>query len=213
MMDIFPIRDLGPFGTNCYILADEDNSAILIDAPYSAEIIDKELKRRGLALKKILLTHGHCDHIEALNGLCTNYGCEVMIHPSDRDMLYDAGASEASYFGMPFEPFKFGVSEVTDGGVISLGRISLEVLHTPGHTPGSVCYISKEAVFTGDTLFEGSIGRTDLGNGDYDQLMHSINCLIKKCGKMRAFPGHGMPTDTETERLYNPYLRDLEDFS
>ncbi len=206
------LRDLGDFGTNCYILGD-NGEAVLIDAPYSAEIIIKELERIGLTLKKILLTHGHCDHIEALNGLKEKYDCEVYIHPADKDMLYDPKASMASYFGTPFESFKYGVCEIKDGDIITQGGLRLEVLFTPGHTLGSVSYITPDEVFTGDTLFEGTVGRTDLGDGDYAQLIRSISRLIKKCGRMRVFPGHGMPTDTEAERLYNPYLRDLEDFS
>ena len=206
-MTLHPLYGLGDFGTNCYILASSDGLAALIDAPYSAAAISKKLDSEGLRLKKIFLTHGHCDHIEALGGLCEKYGCEVFISPGDAKMLADGRLCLSEYFGTPFKPF-YGAKELSDGETLSLGDISLKVMFTPGHSAGSVCYIARDFIFTGDTLFEGSVGRTDLG-GDMNVLLSSVKKLMDLGRNYTVYPGHGAPSDLETEFKFNPWLGPL----
>lgn len=200
---IIPIHDLGDFGTNCYIAA-KDGSAVLIDAPYSAGIIADRLEKEGLELKTVLLTHGHCDHIEALNGLYEKYGCKVYIHPADAGMLKDPVLCLADFFGTPFKPF-YGALPLPEGSVEGF-----EIVKTPGHSPGSVCYCMGDVIFTGDTLFEGSIGRTDLG-GDYRTLMKSIEKLYGLGKNFRILPGHGGESDLDAELRFNPWLDEIRE--
>ena len=207
-MTVHPIQNLGDFGTNCYIVETPAKTAMLIDAPYSAEPIIGELERRGLALGMILLTHGHCDHIEALGGLTEKYGCEVYISPADAPMLKSPSASLAEYFGVPFTPFE-GAKLLADGQKITLDGVTLRVLFTPGHSAGSVSYLSEKTVFTGDTLFCGSVGRTDLG-GSYGEMMRSIKKLCAACPFCDIYPGHGPASDIDSELRFNPYLAGLE---
>ena len=202
------LRDLGDFGADCYILSGDGKNALLIDAPCSPEKIIGEIEKAGLALKSVYLTHGHCDHIEALGGLYEKYGCEVYIHEKDLPMLTDERLSLAAYFGTPFEPFRgakplYGNENISDCG------LDFKVLHTPGHSPGSVCYIFGDRIFSGDTIFENSVGRTDLG-GNYDELMSSVETLIKSCDiSAPVFPGHGCPTNLKDEYDYSPWLEEI----
>ncbi len=207
-MNIHKLLSLGDFGTNCYILENSEGNALLIDAPYSAGIISARIDSLGLRLKKILLTHGHCDHIEALNGLYKKYGCEVYISEEDAPMLTDGALCKAEYFGTHFEPF-FGAKTLSDGEEISLGDITLKVIATPGHTRGSVSFLAEECIFTGDTLFEGSVGRTDLGGGDFDLLIQSIGRLMGLGRNYTVYPGHGGASDLESELKFNPFLERL----
>ena len=206
-MIIHSLTDLGDFGTDCYIIETSEKNAVLIDAPFCAELISAELHRLGLTLKLILLTHGHCDHTEALPGLLSEYGCELRIAPADEPMLRDSGASLASYFGRPFTPVA-GALPLVDGECISVDDAAVGVIFTPGHSAGSVCYVCGGTVFSGDTLFRGTVGRTDLG-GDFSELLRSVEKLSRLHGTFAVLPGHGEPTDLGDELLYNPYLEPL----
>lgn len=208
-MKLHTIYGLGAFGTNCYIIETDRKNAMIIDAPYSADIIAREIDSLGLSLKKILLTHGHCDHIEALLGLVEKYGCEVYISEQDAEMLTSRRLCLAEYFGSEFMPFR-GAKMLKDGDTISLDGEELTVLSTPGHSNGSVCYIHKDAVFTGDTLFQGSIGRYDFPNGDFETEIASIAKLYNAVGRDCAiYPGHGDASSLSEELEFNPYLEML----
>ena len=207
-MKLHTLFGLGDFGTNCYIIETENKNAVIIDAPYSAETISLGIERSGLSLKKILLTHGHCDHIEALNGLVKKYGCEVYISEQDEKMLRSSVYCLADYFGTPFEPFG-SANTLKDGDEISLDDLSIKVLHTPGHSPGSLCYIAEGCIFTGDTLFEGTVGRTDTLGGDWGILMRSLEKLYRLDRNYVIYPGHGLASDLDAELRYNPYLEHI----
>lgn len=206
-MNFYRIGELGSFGTNCYVIESSQKNAILIDAPYNPQEIIDVLERRGLSLKMILLTHGHCDHIEALGGLCEKYGCEVYISAEDKPMLRDAALCMAEYFATPFEPFD-GAKTIADGQELSLDDITVKVIATPGHSAGSVCFCAENVIFTGDTLFNYSIGRTDLG-GSYSMLLQSIKKLYADGKDYEIYPGHGDPSSLFAELYSNPYLQDL----
>ena len=208
-MRLHRILGLGDFGTNCYIIETEHKDAVIIDAPYSADIISREIDRLGLSLKMILLTHGHCDHIEAIGGLVEKYGCEVYIAEQDAAMLQSRRLCLAEYFNSDFAPFN-GAKTLTDGDTVSLDGETLTVISTPGHSNGSVCYIHKDAIFTGDTLFQDSVGRTDFPDGDFAMEISSIAKLYSAVDKNYViYPGHGEASDLESELKYNPYLEML----
>ena len=207
-MIVHKLSSLGAFGTNCYIVETENKSAVLIDAPCQPNRILHKINDLGLTLKAILLTHGHCDHIEALNGIVLATACKVYIHEGDADMLTDRMLSLAGYFGTPFTSFN-GALTLSHGDTVTVDEVQFITISTPGHTAGSVCYITGDVMFSGDTLFYHSIGRTDFPNGSYKTLMNSISSL-KNFGKnFTVHPGHERSTDLYFEFKTNPFLLDI----
>ncbi|MBQ8623166.1 MAG: MBL fold metallo-hydrolase [Oscillospiraceae bacterium] len=204
-MTIHKLSSLGAFGTNCYIVETDNKSAILIDAPCQPKHILSAVNNLGLTLKVILLTHGHCDHIEALNDLVNATGCKVYIHKADIGMLNDKMLSLAGYFGTPFTKFE-GALTLTNGDTVTVDEAEFKVISTPGHTAGSVCYVIDDVIFSGDTLFYNSIGRTDFPGGDYKTIISSI-ALLKNLGRNYiVHPGHERSTDLYFELETNPFL-------
>lgn len=207
-MDIIKLRPLSMCDTNSYIVASAAHNAALIDAPADAEYILEQLALRGLTLKKILLTHGHFDHVGAVADLAEETGCEVYIH--ERDITKLNGENEDELFGFfrlrGLRPYG-GAKPVGDGDVIKLDELEFDVVHTPGHTSGSVCYILDDVMFSGDTLFARSVGRTDMPDGDEAALMRSMKTIRELGGNLRVLPGHMNETTLDKERSCNPYLR------
>jgi hydroxyacylglutathione hydrolase len=187
---------VAPIGTNCYILVDEStNAAAVVDPGGSDEAVIRQLE--GLDVKCILLTHGHFDHTGAVAALRRALpGVTVYLHPADQALL---GAGDMPAVGE--------TSPCQEGDVIALGGLEIHVLHTPGHTPGSVCYQVGDVLFTGDTLFQGSMGRTDLTGGSYDQIMASLKRLGNLPGNCQVLPGHMDTSTLDAERKGNYYLR------
>ena len=186
----------GAFQVNSYLLNRTGRSdALLIDAGDDADLLIGSIERAGIRLTDILLTHGHFDHTMALHRLVEATGARVHIHPCDAAMLRDSTA--ACYVSMavsgPFEPVEDYVPfEIAERAELELCGILLTILHTPGHTPGSVSFaVGEEIVFTGDTLFVGGVGRTDLPGGDMVELRHSLMTLLALPPQMIAYPGHG----------------------
>lgn len=207
-MTVHKLSSLGAFGTNCYIVETENKNAILIDAPCQPKRILSAVEGLGLTVKAILLTHGHCDHIEAVNNIVLQTSCKVYIHEADAKMLTDRMLSLAGYFGTPFSSFE-GADTLTDGDTIRFDDVTFKVISTPGHTAGSVCYVSDDIIFSGDTLFYNSIGRTDFPGGDYKTILSSI-AKLKTLGKNYiVHPGHDRSTDLYSEFETNPFLNDL----
>ena len=203
-----------PLGTNCVVSwASGSSTCTVIDPGMSSEDGVEQLsllmKEHGLVPDAILLTHGHFDHVWGVQRFLARYKVPIYMHPSDKEILAD-GATV--FRGMQsFSQLKHGFPtlDLTDGERISTGGIQWQVLHTPGHTPGSVCFYSPEnsLLLSGDTLFAGSIGRTDLLGGDYDTLMRSIReRLLCLPGETDVIPGHGQPTSIAREGMYNPFL-------
>ena len=203
-----PIYNMGLFGTNCYILETFKSNCILIDAPCQGHKILDKIAELGLTLKLIILTHGHIDHINAAKYLQENTGCQVLISELDAPMLTDSRLSLADRFHViqnsidKFETF-------TDGDIITLEHYDVEVIATPGHTPGSVCLKVDDTLFSGDTLFNGSVGRCDFGSGSFEELLKSVEKLRDKNIDFTVYPGHGEPTTFYDEIKTNPFLGDL----
>ena len=187
---------LGDYQTNCYILHQEGNrDCVVIDPGYEPEIILSYLSEKGLTLQAILLTHGHFDHVGAVRELAAQTDCRVYINPKDLSMPPMLTAGPLYY-----------TNTYGEGDLLDIAGISFRVLETPGHTPGSVCLITENNIFSGDTLFCGSCGRTDLPGGDYRAMKESLKRLASIREDYSVYPGHGSNTTLAWEQKTNPYL-------
>lgn len=211
-MKIITVPPQGIFAVNCYLVVSEAGNAALIDAPEGAERILAAAAKIGVKIKKILLTHGHCDHIESLAELASATGAEVYIHELDAGKLTDSYTNLSEFFSgyldKPAEPYRGAVC-LSDGDTVKLDELTFTVLHTPGHTSGSVCYIVGDVMFSGDTLFKNSIGRTDMPDGDQITLFESLKRLEGFRGEhedYRLLSGHGSETTLMREKNNNPFL-------
>ena len=197
---------LGELASNCYILEAPEKTAIVIDPGAEAEVIIAELESRGLTLSKILLTHGHFDHTGAAAELKARYNAPVYISAADEELLDDKVKSVAYVLPeFPFRPVKADV-RIREGDVITQGSMEISVIETPGHTAGSVCFIIDDCMFTGDTLFHGTVGRTDHFSGDTGAELQSVKRLAALDKNYRLYCGHGSDTDLDTERKTNPFI-------
>lgn len=200
-----------PFQECTVLLWDETGSGVVADPGCSNEAEMKELQKylllKKIKLSAIWLTHAHPDHIYGVSGLLECFDVPVLMHPLE-DL--DTAASLAERFGLPAPGSDFETVDIREGDTVRFGNTQFTVIETPGHTPGGVCFYDKadNLMLTGDTLFAGSIGRTDLQGGDYDHLIVSImNKLMGLPGETEIIPGHGEPSDIGWERTHNPFLQ------
>lgn len=200
--------EVGPIMANCYILGcDRTKKAAVIDPGDEADRILMTLSELKLTVEYLINTHGHFDHVGANARLKKATGAKLMIHQDDAPMLKDL-TSAAATFGLRAENSPAPDGYLADGDEISFGDISLTVIHTPGHSKGGVSLYTKGVLFSGDTLFAGSIGRTDLPGGNYDTLIHSIKTRLLCLDKNTiVYPGHGPETSILQEERMNPFLR------
>ncbi len=222
---------VGPFQCNCSILAcEKTREAIIIDPGDEADRILEIIRRDGLKPKYLLHTHAHLDHVGATEEVASQAHGEVCLHREDQ-FLYDNMAMQTALFNLPSFSVPPVKNYLEDKDVLKFGEHKIEVLHTPGHTPGSVTFYIPPVgaglvsalpanhlkldgqtqdlplLFTGDTLFMGSIGRTDLWGGDFGQILHSIkNKLLPFNDETQVYPGHGPETTIGAERQHNPFL-------
>jgi glyoxylase-like metal-dependent hydrolase (beta-lactamase superfamily II) len=200
--------ELAPFGSNCYIIsADSAKEGIIIDPGAQGDSILEKVEALGLTIKHIVLTHAHFDHIGALKEVKQATGAEVAVHTNDARILQSRspmGFMVRMSLQAPPPPDRL----LKGGDKITTGGLSLLVLHTPGHSPGSICLLGEGVVFTGDTLFNFGIGRTDMG-GSFDDIMNSIHTkLLVLPDSTVVYPGHGPQTTIGIERNWNPFLHD-----
>ncbi len=203
---------VGPLQTNCYLVTCPDTLAsVIIDPGWSGKELSEMVVDNGYDLKALLLTHAHFDHTAGAAALQRLTGVPVLAHPDSRPLLRD-NHHHASLWGFRIEPAPELGGELAGGQRIQVGRLALEVLHTPGHAPGHVCFYERasKTLFDGDVLFQGGIGRYDLPGGDYSLLVRSIQeQLLTLPDDTAVYPGHGPPTTIGDERRWNPYLRGL----
>lgn len=201
------VMEVGPLAENAYIVGHmASGKAVVIDPGDEADEILRQLGERGWTLDKILLTHGHLDHVGAVAPLKEATGASVHIHPEDVELMQSA-TRRGAMFGLTIpEPPPPDVL-VREGDAVSLGDVAFRVLHTPGHTPGHVTYVCGDLAFVGDLIFEGSIGRTDLPGGSLDELLRAVREKIFTLpGKTVLFPGHGPATTVGDEKRGNPFF-------
>ena len=201
------ILTVGELATNCYILGDEETKqGMVIDPGGDFEIIEAHLKKLKLSVKYIILTHGHVDHIGALSQLKKATKAEILIHSEDSAMLYDPNQNLSIFSGDKIIAIKAD-KLLEEGDIIQCGGIKLEVLHTPGHTPGGISLLTDKVIFTGDALFCGSVGRTDFPGSSYQELIDSIKeKILSKDDDFIIYPGHGPSSTIGEERKNNPFL-------
>lgn len=199
----------GMFQENCYLVACPATSeAILIDPGEDAGVFLRRLDDDGLTLKAVWLTHGHLDHVEGVQRVVAETGVEVCLHPGDREM-YDRVREQAAMFGLQTDvvlppPGR----ELAHGDELVVGECRFAVRHVPGHSPGGVSFVGDGVVFSGDALFAGSIGRSDLPGGDMETLLSSIReQLLSLPDETVVYSGHGPETTIGAERAGNPFLR------
>lgn len=194
---------VGQIGTNCYLLEDSQRMrCAIIDPGDQSDDIAREMEQAGFTPEMILITHGHFDHVLAVPGLLKRYpGLPVYVH--EKEVNWGGKGDQYMLLGEVE-----GIHTVQDGDVIPFGEAEIQVLHTPGHSPGSVTLQVEDVLFSGDTLFAGSCGRTDLPGGSYDQMMASLKRLGELEGDYKVLPGHNAPSTLDREREYNSFVRE-----
>ncbi len=193
----FDILTLGDYSVNCYLVWDEQSMrCAIVDPGYRPDVISAKLDALGLSPAMILLTHAHFDHVGAVGVLREKYRIPVYVHEAELELpahLTDGPIPCTSFY--------------RDGDSVSLDGLTFRVLHTPGHTPGSVCLICDGSIFSGDTLFAGVCGRTDMEGGNMFQMIGSLRKLRALDGDFAVYPGHGPATTLSYERKNNLYMR------
>lgn len=199
---------VGPIEENCYVLKDEETGeGIIIDAGDNGQEILAYVRDNGIDIKLLVNTHGHWDHIGAVDVLRDALGVQLAIHREDATML-TASEEEMAVYSVFVGKKKPAEILLEDGDVINFGKSSLKVIHTPGHTKGGICLYGGGCLFSGDTLFASSVGRTDLPGGDYHEILHSVNvALAQVADETKVYPGHGPASRMGRERRCNPYLQ------
>ena len=188
---------LGVYQANCYIIYEENSkSCCVLDPGGEAKKVLEFMELRGLSLDAVLLTHGHFDHVGAVKELHEATGCKVYLCTEDCTMPPKWTAGELFY-----------TDSYVEGDELNLAGLNIKVLHTPGHTPGSVCLMADGAIFSGDTLFAGSYGRTDLPGGDWLTILKSLKRLASFETNYWVYPGHGQASTLTMEKKHNPYLK------
>ena len=196
MCNILTIQG-GSLYTNCYMVwGDDADTCVLIDPGFQAEQILEQVRLRGKQVEAVLLTHGHFDHLGGVKGIAAETGCKIYLHEADLSL-----PSQLTLGTIPY------TDSYEEGDTLLLAGVTFQVLHTPGHTPGSVCLICEDCLFAGDTLFACSCGRTDLPGGDYRAMGKSLARLATLEEDYKVLSGHGEDSRLSLEKRLNPYLQ------
>lgn len=200
---------LGPLDNNTYLLVDDaTRQAAVMDAGFEPEAVLEKIRGEGVEVVLLLLTHAHYDHACGMLAVQRAHPRPCLVHPGDRPLLA-ALSRQGEAFGLPPAEPPTDLRDLADGERIPIGKSELEVIHTPGHSPGGVCFRHGDDLWVGDTLFAGSIGRTDLPGGSFETLERSIRTRLFPLGDhLRCHPGHGPATTLGTERRNNPFVGD-----
>lgn len=198
----------GIYAANCYLLGcEKTNEAAVIDPGGDADDILKKINKNVLDVKYIILTHGHGDHIGAVREIKEKTGGKILIHSKDEALLKDAEKNLSSLMSGP-DVSLTADRLLNDGDIVDVGELELKIIHTPGHTPGGISIKVEDVLITGDTLFAGSIGRTDFEGGSFEKIIKSIkNKLLIYDDSTKVLPGHGPASTIGNERAKNPFLR------
>jgi glyoxylase-like metal-dependent hydrolase (beta-lactamase superfamily II) len=201
-----PLR-LGPLDNNSFIIVDPaTREAAIVDVGFEPEAVIEAVREAGLTTRWLLNTHAHYDHVAGMRTVQQALGGVYRLHPDDRPLLERIG-QQAAAFGFPDADPPEQVQDLADGERVPLGSETLEVIHTPGHSPGGVCFRWNDWLWVGDTLFAGSIGRTDLPGGSFEVLEHAIRTRLFTLGdSLQVFTGHGPSTTIGHERVTNPFV-------
>ena len=200
---------VGPLQENCFLVIDESTlDAVLVDPGYEAERILAVATEQRAQLKAIWLTHAHPDHVGAVGPIVDALGLPVYLHPADLP-LYERAATTGRMYGLNFLQPQAASHSLVEGDVVQCGTVSFDVLHVPGHSPGQVAFVGAGVCLSGDLLFAGSIGRTDLPLSDSMAMRKSLLRITELADDYMVFPGHGESTTIGRERLGNPFLRGI----
>lgn len=207
-LQIFDHKEVGPLACNCYIVGDPATmTAIVIDPGGDADELVESIRARGLVVAAIVATHAHFDHVIAAEELRRATGAPFYLHAADRSLLDWMQESARLFLGIELGSPPDVDRDASEGDKLVAGDVELEIVHTPGHSPGSISLVTESAVFSGDTLFQGSIGRTDLPGGDHAALVAAVrNKLFPLDDDLPVYPGHGPATTLGHERRFNPFF-------
>jgi glyoxylase-like metal-dependent hydrolase (beta-lactamase superfamily II) len=207
-MEIFHHREVGPLACNCYIVGDRSTKqAIVIDPGGDPDDLLALITADGLTVVAVIATHAHFDHVIAAEAIRAKTGAPFYLHRLDKPLLAWMQESARMFLGLELPPPPEVDVDVEEGETLTVGEFGLQVVHTPGHSPGSISLIADDAIFSGDTLFAGSVGRTDLPGGDQRALVASVQEKLFVLGEeLPVYPGHGPATSLAEEKEFNPFV-------
>jgi glyoxylase-like metal-dependent hydrolase (beta-lactamase superfamily II) len=194
---------VGTMNVNCYVLYNEHNNAIIVDPSTNTEALFKYISSKNLRIQAMILTHGHFDHIEVTDQIIDEYGCGLIIHIEDADMLTDSDKNVSSMVGRFVTVNTVPTRFLHDNDDVMLDSDCIHIIHTPGHTPGGICLLCDNFILVGDTLFKGAYGRTDFPRGNQTRLFHSIRTKLLTLNEdLIVYPGHGDSTSIKEEKKH-----------
>lgn len=200
---------VGQLQNNCYIIYDQDTrESLVVDPGDEPDRVQDFIKESGLTIKYIVCTHAHFDHIGALLEIKASTGAEIVIHKSDLP-IYLSAQQHAAMWGFQIDPLPEPELFVSEGDILTLGQIRFQVMHTPGHSPGGICLFGEGVLITGDTVFAGSVGRTDLPGGDILELKKSFARIMSLPPSTQILPGHGPSSTVHREKTTNFFMHEL----